>query len=100
MRCSSSRSVALAAPPDGIEEPDALRRVDGSSVYTVAGADLYTSQRILDAEQRLVAVDLVHNTTSTARLPVWPEGYARASAASDHRSPPPPESLRPSAPRP
>jgi hypothetical protein len=31
-----------------------LRRVDGSSVYTVAGADLYTSQRILDAEQRLV----------------------------------------------
>ena len=34
------RSVALAAPHDGIEEPDALRRVDGSSVYTVAGADL------------------------------------------------------------
>jgi conjugative relaxase-like TrwC/TraI family protein len=49
------RSVALAAPADHIEEPEALRRVDGSSVYTVAGADLYTSQRILDAEQRLVA---------------------------------------------
>ena len=49
------RSIALAAPPDGIEEPDALRRVDGSSVYTVAGADRYTSQRILDAEQRLIA---------------------------------------------
>ena len=48
------RSVALAAPHDGIEEPEALRRVDGSSVYTVAGADLYTSQRILDAERRLV----------------------------------------------
>ena len=48
------RCVALAAPPDGIEEPDLLRRVDGSSVYTIAGADLYTSQRILDAEQRLV----------------------------------------------
>jgi hypothetical protein len=32
-----------------------LRRTNGSSVYTVAGADLYTSQRILDAEQRLVA---------------------------------------------
>jgi ATP-dependent exoDNAse (exonuclease V) alpha subunit len=31
-----------------------LRRVDGSSVYTVAGADLYTSQRILDAELRLL----------------------------------------------
>jgi conjugative relaxase-like TrwC/TraI family protein len=49
------RSVALAAPADNIEEPDALRRVDGSSVYTVAGADRYTSQRILDAEQRLIA---------------------------------------------
>jgi ATP-dependent exoDNAse (exonuclease V) alpha subunit len=50
-----ARSVALAAPGDGIDEPQALRRTNGSSVYTVAGADLYTSQRILDAEQRLVA---------------------------------------------
>jgi conjugative relaxase-like TrwC/TraI family protein len=49
------RSVALVAPADTIEEPDALRRVDGSSVYTVAGAVLYTSTRILDAEARLVA---------------------------------------------
>jgi hypothetical protein len=50
------RSVALAAPPEGIEEPGALRRVDGSSVYTISGADLYTSRRILDAEQRLLTV--------------------------------------------
>ncbi len=48
------RSVALVAPPDAIEEPEALRRVDGSSVYTVAGATLYTSTRILDAERRLL----------------------------------------------
>jgi conjugative relaxase-like TrwC/TraI family protein len=48
------RSVALKAPPDGIEEPDDLRRADGSSVYTVAGADRYTSQRILDAERRIL----------------------------------------------
>jgi conjugative relaxase-like TrwC/TraI family protein len=48
------RSVALVAPRDGIDEPQGLRRTDGSSVYTVSGADLYTSQRILDAEQRLV----------------------------------------------
>jgi hypothetical protein len=47
------RSVALVAPTD-IQEPEALRRIDGSSVYTVAGATLYTSTRILDAEQRLV----------------------------------------------
>jgi conjugative relaxase-like TrwC/TraI family protein len=51
----NARSVALAAPSDGIDEPQALRRTNGSSVYTVAGADLYTSQRILDAEQRLLA---------------------------------------------
>jgi conjugative relaxase-like TrwC/TraI family protein len=49
------RCVALAAPDD-IEGPEVLRRVDGSSVYTVAGAGLYTSQRILDAEQRLVTI--------------------------------------------
>jgi hypothetical protein len=47
------RSVALIAD-DRIEEPEALRRVDGASVYTVAGAALYTSQRILDAELRLL----------------------------------------------
>jgi ATP-dependent exoDNAse (exonuclease V) alpha subunit len=48
------RSIALAAPGDNIKEPDAVRRTDGSSVYTVAGSDFYTSQRILDAEQRLL----------------------------------------------
>jgi hypothetical protein len=48
-----ARSVALAAPGDGIDEPQALRRTNGSSVYTMAGAHLYTSQRILDAERRL-----------------------------------------------
>jgi conjugative relaxase-like TrwC/TraI family protein len=49
------RCVALGAPADNIEEPEPLRRVDGSSVYALAGATLYTSRRILDAEQRLVA---------------------------------------------
>jgi hypothetical protein len=49
------RSVALVARRDGIDEPQTLRRTNGSSVYTVAGAALYTSQRILDAEARLVA---------------------------------------------
>jgi hypothetical protein len=46
------RSVALAAPPDGIEEPGALRRVDGSSVYS-----------ILDAEQRLLTVAGIRDGT-------------------------------------
>jgi conjugative relaxase-like TrwC/TraI family protein len=48
-----TRSVALAPPDDGIQAPEVLRRVDGASVYTVAGAETYTSQRILDAERRL-----------------------------------------------
>jgi AAA domain/TrwC relaxase len=50
-----TRSVSLARPDDGTSEPAGLRRSDGSSVYTVAGSDLFTSARILAAEQRLVA---------------------------------------------
>jgi hypothetical protein len=50
-----TRSVALTRPDDGISEPMGLRRADGSSVYTVAGSELFTSGRILAAEQRLVA---------------------------------------------
>ena len=50
-----TQSISLARPEDGIREPAALRRADGSSVYTVAGSELFTSNRILAAEQRLVA---------------------------------------------
>jgi hypothetical protein len=48
------RSVSLARP-DTIVEPKLLQRSDGASVYTVAGAELFTSTRILEAERRLVA---------------------------------------------
>jgi len=64
------RSVALAAPHEGIEGPELLRRVDGSSVYTVAGAALYTSQRILNAEARLVAAGGRHDGTSVGHTAV------------------------------
>jgi hypothetical protein len=64
------RCVVLAAPADGIEEPGVLRRVDGSSVYTIAGADRYTSQRILDAEQRLVTVAGIRDGTAVDRTVV------------------------------
>jgi conjugative relaxase-like TrwC/TraI family protein len=50
-----TRSVALTRTDDGISEPETLRRADGSSVYTVAGSELFTSARILTAEQRLVS---------------------------------------------
>jgi conjugative relaxase-like TrwC/TraI family protein len=58
------RSVALKAPPDGIEEPDDLRRADGSSVYAITGADRYTSQRILDAEHRILSAAGRHDGTA------------------------------------
>lgn len=48
------RSVSMARPWDTISEPVELRRADGSSVYTQAGADLFTSSKVLSAEQRLV----------------------------------------------
>ncbi|SOC48552.1 DNA primase, catalytic core [Blastococcus aggregatus] len=51
---SPALSVPLGAP-DPVAEPAELRRCDGASVYTVAGAQLYTSQAVLDAETRLVA---------------------------------------------
>jgi hypothetical protein len=50
-----TRSRSLAHPDDGISEPSVLRRSDGSSVYMVARSELFTSARILEAEQRLVA---------------------------------------------
>jgi conjugative relaxase-like TrwC/TraI family protein len=52
----NTRSVSLAPPAEAITEPAALRRSDGSSMYTVAGSDVFTSTRILAAEQRVVAV--------------------------------------------
>jgi conjugative relaxase-like TrwC/TraI family protein len=50
-----TRSVALTRTEVNISEPAALRRAAGSSVYTVAGSELFTSARILTAEQRLVS---------------------------------------------
>src|SRR5215212_5096004 len=64
------RSVPLVAPVEHIEAPEALRRVDGSSVYTVAGAVLYTSTRILDAEQRLIAAAGRRDGTSVEQAAV------------------------------
>ena len=52
----------------GIDEPQALRRTNGSSVYTVAGADLYTSQRILNANSvSLPPRDAARGQPSTSR---------------------------------
>jgi len=49
-----NRSVSVETP-DTVVEPPALRRPDGESVYTVHGAQRYTSRRILDAEGVVLA---------------------------------------------
>lgn len=49
----------LSLPMDNVRdlgEPDFLRRLDGTSVYTVHGSRTYTSGAILDAERRLLEV--------------------------------------------
>lgn len=53
-RAMRVHSIALTKP-DPISEPEPLRRADGDPVYTIAGSKQYTSRRILDAEQRLIA---------------------------------------------
>ncbi|KQY57638.1 MobF family relaxase [Nocardioides sp. Root140] len=49
------RSVSITRPFDEISEPLELRKRDGSSVYTVGGVHLFTSSKVLAAEERLVA---------------------------------------------
>jgi hypothetical protein len=48
-------SVNLTPDRDPIPEPAALRRSDGTSVYRHTGGDHFTTARVLEAEQRLVA---------------------------------------------
>ncbi len=54
---SPALSVSLART-EPVKEPAILRRRDGSSVYTVSGAALFTSRAIMDAEAALVATAL------------------------------------------
>jgi conjugative relaxase-like TrwC/TraI family protein len=50
---SPRHSICVEAPAL-LDEPAGLRRADGESVFTVHGAGRYTSQAVLDAEQRLL----------------------------------------------
>jgi conjugative relaxase-like TrwC/TraI family protein len=51
---SPALSVSLT-PQRDTDEPAALRRADGASVYEIAGSHRYSSTAILDAEQRVLA---------------------------------------------
>lgn len=46
-------SIALTRP-DVAGEPSAVLRADGSSIYSVAGSQLFTSSSVLDAERALL----------------------------------------------
>ena len=54
----AGRSVSLGRPSGSdegsITEPASLRRVDGTSAYAKAHTELFTTERVLAAEQRLV----------------------------------------------
>src|SRR5258708_38324576 len=65
-------SVSVEAPAL-LDEPPELRREDGESVFTVHAAGRYTSQAVLDAEQRLL------NATRTPTVNGLP-GPAAAAA--------------------
>jgi len=52
---SPASSLPLGMP-EPVSEPAALRRRDGTSVYTTAGAQLFTSPRVVAAEQALLAL--------------------------------------------
>lgn len=58
------RSVSMARAArdaDTISEPAELRRADGASVYTQSGAELFTSGKVLAAEERLVEAAGCHD---------------------------------------
>ncbi len=76
---AADRSIPLARPDLGITEPAPLRRADGSSVYTVAGADLYTSARVVAAEHQLV--ELAGLTDGRRAAPAHVAAALEASAA-------------------
>jgi hypothetical protein len=65
---SLDRSVRLTTVEDPADLPVELRRLDGASVFTVAGTEQYTSLRILAAEQRLL--DAAHRTDGHALHPI------------------------------
>ena len=65
------RSVSLQRP-DTLEVPAELRRVDGSSQYHRAHSTLYSSERVMAAEERILAAAHRHDarTIDDAKIAV------------------------------
>jgi conjugative relaxase-like TrwC/TraI family protein len=82
---SPALSICTDAPAL-LDEPPALRRADGESVFTQHAAARYTSQAVLDAEQRLLAATRTPAITGTSTLSAQAalDGYqARSGTALD-----------------
>ena len=73
-----SRSVPLGVE-DPVNEPAPLRRADGESVYDVHGAVLYTSAKVLSAEEEILS--LAAQTGAQALADVRVEVALSASSA-------------------
>jgi len=67
MAISPALSICADAPAL-LDEPPALRRADGESVFVQHAAARYTSQAVLDAEQRLLVATRTPAITGTSIL--------------------------------
>ena len=74
----ASRSVPLGTP-DRLHDPEVLRRTDGTSVYTSARTQLYTSEPIVAAEQQLVAAAGLRDGRRVSTMTVELELLAHAA---------------------
>ncbi|GAA3617741.1 hypothetical protein GCM10022223_38020 [Kineosporia mesophila] len=85
---SRGLSISIEAPTL-LAEPESLRRSDGVSVFVQHAADRYTSQAVLDAEQRLVSAattpDQAHAKASATNVtqPIGVPSAAWISATLD-----------------
>jgi conjugative relaxase-like TrwC/TraI family protein len=82
---SPALSICTDAPAL-LDEPPVLRRADGESVFTQHGGARYTSQAVLDAEQRLLTATRTPAITGTTALSAQAalDGYeARSGTALD-----------------
>ena len=78
-----ARSVCLTTVEDPAELPAELRRLDGASVFTVAGTEQHTSLRILAAEQHIL--DAAARTDGHALHPIAVDlGLVEATANGHH----------------
>ena len=83
----AAQSVRLTPDP-AIGEPQALRRADGTSVFTVHASARFTSRAVLDAEERLLSAatqvpSVPQLLPDTARVKDALDGFATTAGGRD-----------------